>query len=197
MLAFASWPDVLLGDASFVLRDFSVFGYPIAHYHRECFWRGELPLWNPLNNGGLPFLAQWNTMCLYPGTLLYLLGPMPWAVGGFSLAHLLLAGAGAYRLAHHWTGNRFAAAVAGTAFALNGASLACITWPNYCVALGWLPWIVLLTEQAWREGGKQLVLAALAALAQAHRQASRVEVHVVGSANRHRTGASECRRRLV
>ena len=52
LLIFASWPDVLLGDASFVLRDFSVFGYPIAHYHRECFWRGELPLWNPLNNCG-------------------------------------------------------------------------------------------------------------------------------------------------
>jgi len=163
LLAFVlAFPGIWLGTETFFRSDYGVMAYPAAHYLRQSLRAGELPLWNPLSNCGAPFLAQWGTMCLYPGSLFFVALPMPWALGVFCLLHLWLGGLGARALAERWTGNRFAAAVGGTAFALNGASLACITWPNYCVALGWLPWIVLLTEQAWREGGRKLVLAALA-----------------------------------
>ncbi|MBI5800189.1 MAG: hypothetical protein HZA92_05600, partial [Verrucomicrobia bacterium] len=157
----AAFPEVILGSHTFYYRDFGHFAYPLAHYQRECFWRGEIPLWNPYNSCGLPFLAQWNTICLYPGALIYLLGPMPWALGWFSLAHLLVAGAGAYRLAHHWTGNRFAASVAGLAFAFNGFTLHAVMWPNNVAALAWAPWLWLLVERACKEGGRTLVLATL------------------------------------
>ncbi|PAW85286.1 MAG: hypothetical protein B9S33_10010 [Pedosphaera sp. Tous-C6FEB] len=157
----AAFPEVVLGSHTFYYRDFGHFAYPLAQYHRECFWRGEIPLWNPYNSCGLPHLAQWNTMCLYPGALIYLLGPMPWALGWFSLAHLLLAGAGAYRLAHHWTGNRFAASVAGLTFAFNGFTLHAVMWPNNVAALAWAPWLWLLLERACKEGGRTLLLAAL------------------------------------
>ncbi|NDA65182.1 MAG: hypothetical protein EBY09_00865, partial [Verrucomicrobia bacterium] len=158
---FAAFPEVILGSHTFYYRDFGHFAYPLAHYHRECFWRGEIPLWNPYSSCGLPHLAQWNTMCLYPGALIYLLGPMPWALGWFSLAHLLLAGAGAYRLAHHWTGNRFAASVAGLAFAFNGFTLHAVMWPNNVAALAWAPWLWLRVERACKEGGRTILLAAL------------------------------------
>jgi hypothetical protein len=157
----AAFPEVVLGSHTFYYRDFGHFAYPLAHYHRDCFWRGEIPLWNPYNSCGLPHLAQWNTMCLYPGALIYLLGPMPWALGWFSLAHLMLAGAGAYRLAHHWTGNRFAACVAGLAFAFNGFTLHAVMWPNNVAALAWAPWLWLLVGRACKEGGRTLLLAAL------------------------------------
>jgi len=49
-------------------------------------------LLNPLNDFGLPFLAQWNTMTLYPGSLIYLLFPLSWSLGIFCLAHLFLGG---------------------------------------------------------------------------------------------------------
>jgi hypothetical protein len=163
LLAFVlAFPGIWMGTETFFRSDYGVMAYPSAHYLRESIRAGELPLWNPLSNCGAPFLAQWGTMCLYPGSLFFVALPMPWALGVFCLLHLWLGGLGARALAERWTGNRLAAAVAGTAFAINGASLACITWPNYCVALGWMPWIVLLTEQAWREGGRKLVLAALA-----------------------------------
>ncbi|MEQ2007866.1 MAG: hypothetical protein ABMA26_13800, partial [Limisphaerales bacterium] len=152
---------MLLGSASFVLRDFSVFGYPIAHYHRECFWRGELPLWNPLNNCGLPFLAQWNTMTLYPGSLLYLLLPLPWSLGFFMLLHLWLGGVGAYAIARRWTGMNFAAAVAGVAYAFHGLTQQSLMWPNNIAAFGLLPWVVLTVESGVREGGRKLIAAAL------------------------------------
>ena len=58
LLIFASFPQVLLGLQTFVVRDFGFFAYPLALFQRECFGRGELPLWNPYNNCGVPFLAQ-------------------------------------------------------------------------------------------------------------------------------------------
>ena len=96
-----AYPDVLFLGRSFVIRDFGYFGYPLAHYHRESFWRGEVPLWNPLSSNGLPFLAQWNTLVLYPGSLIYLLLPLPWSLSVFCLNHMFLAGLEMYFLAHH------------------------------------------------------------------------------------------------
>ena len=122
-----------------IFRDYGLFGYPLAFYHRESFWRGEVPLWNPLNDCGIPFLAQWSTMVLYPGSLFYLLLPLSWSLGVFCLAHLFLAGLGMYFLAHRWTANRLAASVAGLAFAFNGFTLSSLMWPNCTASLGWMP----------------------------------------------------------
>ena len=161
-----AFPGVLAGLSTFFFRDFGVLGYPMVYYHRECFWRGEFPLWNPLSNCGAPFLAQWGTMALYPGSLFYLVLPLPWSLNFFCLAHLFLAGLGMYFLAWRWVGNRFAASVAGMGFVFNGVTLSCLMWPNYTVALGWMPWVILVTEQAWREGGRKVVGAGILATMQ-------------------------------
>src|SRR5881628_858054 len=158
---FAAYPEVVLGMRTFFFRDFGYFGYPLAFHHRESFWRGELPLWNPLSNCGLPFLAQWNTMTLYPGSAFYLLFPLSWSLGVFCLLHQFLAGLGMYFLGRKWTGNRLGASVAGLAFALNGLTLNCLMWPNNIAALGWMPWVVLMTERAWVERGRRIASAAL------------------------------------
>lgn len=89
LLVFVAFPSVVLGTQTFVFRDFGLFSYPVAFFHRECFWQGELPSWNPLSQCGLPFLAQWNTLTLYPPSLFYLLLPLTWALPVFCLAHLL------------------------------------------------------------------------------------------------------------
>ena len=160
VLIFAAFPQVLLGLQTFVMRDFGFFVFPLAHYQRECFWHGQLPLWNPYNNCGVPFLAQWNTMPLYPPALIYLLLPLEWSLSFFSLLHLFWAGLGMYCLAHRWTGSRLAAAVGGLIFAFNGLSLNLLMWPSHIATLSWMPWVVLTVERAWEEGRHQLVLAA-------------------------------------
>jgi hypothetical protein len=158
-LICAAYPEVLVGVGTFFHRDYAVFGYPLAYYHRQSFWRGEVPLWNPLNDCGLPFLAQWNTLVLYPLSLIYLLFPLSWSLGIFCLAHFFLAGMGMYFLACRWTQNRFAAAVAGLVFPFNALMLNCLMWPNNIAAMCWLPWVVLATERAWRDGGRSILLA--------------------------------------
>jgi hypothetical protein len=162
LIILAMFADVILGGRTFIVRDFGLFGYPLACYHRESFWRGELPFWNPLSHCGIPFLAQWNSLALYPGSLFYLLLPLDWSLGLFNLLHLFLCGLTMYALAFHWTGNRLAATIAGLGFALNGFTLNCLMWPNYIASLAWMPLVVLTAERAWRRGGRQLVLAVLA-----------------------------------
>lgn len=164
-LIFLCFPDVITGAKSFFMGDFGAFGYPLALSHRESFWRGEMPLWNPLNNCGLPFLAQWNTLTLYPLCLVYLLLPLPWSLCLFNLLHLFLAGFGMYFLARRWSGNYAAAAAAGLIFAFNGLSLHALKWPNNIAALGWMPWVILATEKVWCEGGWRRIVVAAAVCA--------------------------------
>ena len=160
-LIAAAFPAVLWGKSTLVFGDYGLFGYPLAHYHRESFWRGEVPLWNPLNDCGLPFLAQWNTLVCYPLSLIYILLPLPWSLGFYCLMHLFLAGMGMYFLANRWTGNRLAASVAGVAYAFSGLLLHCLIWPNNIAALGWMPWVVCSVERAWHNGGRTTAIAAV------------------------------------
>jgi len=162
LLILAAFPQVLSGLQTFVVRDFGFFAYPLAHFQQECFQRGELPFWDPFNNCGAPFLAQWNTMPLYPPALIYLLAPLQWSLGVFCLLHLWWAGLGMYFLARRWTGSPFAAAFAGVAFAFNGVTLNLLMWPSHIATFSWMPWVVLAVELAWREGMQKIILAAFA-----------------------------------
>jgi hypothetical protein len=162
LLIFAAFPQVILGLETFVARDFGFFAYPLAHFQRDCFWRGELPFWNPYNQCGVPFLAQWNTMPLYPPSLIYLTLPLAWSLSFFCLLHLWFAGLGMFFLARRWTGNNFAAAFAGTVFSFNGFTLNLLMWPSHIATFAWMPWVVLAVELAWRDGGRKIFLAAMA-----------------------------------
>jgi hypothetical protein len=156
----------LLGGRSFFYRDYGVLGYPVIAYARERFWRGELPLWNPLSDCGAPFLAQWGSMTLYPFSLIYLTLPLPWSLDLFCVLHLFWGGLGTYRLLLTWTRGRLAPAIGGLLFALNGVTLSCLIWPNYAVALGWMPWVVLFSLEACSAGGVRVIHAAFAAALQ-------------------------------
>jgi hypothetical protein len=160
-LIAAHFAAILCGFQTFFLRDFGYFSYPLAQYHRECFWRGELPLWSPFNSCGMPFLAQWNTLTLYPPSLIYLLLPLPWSLNLFCLLHLFAGGMGMYFLAHRWSGNRFAACVAATLFVFSAFTLNCVMWPNNIAALGLMPWVILLVQRGWQRGGRQLLIGSL------------------------------------
>ena len=160
-LILGQYPQVILGQGTFFFRDFGFFAYPLAHHHRESFWQGEVPLWNGLSNCGLPFLAQWNTLTLYPGSLFYLLAPLSWALSVFCLLHQFLAGIGMYCLARRWTRDGLAAAVAGFSFAMNGLVINSLMWPNNIAALGWMPLVVLSAERARKMGGRALWVAGI------------------------------------
>jgi hypothetical protein len=66
-----------------------------------------------------------------------------------------------YFLARRWSGNEFAAAFAGVAFAFNGFTLNLLMWPSHIATFSWLPWVILAVEAAWRKGGRKIFLAAI------------------------------------
>lgn len=158
----ARFPRVVFGKETFFYRDYGLFTYPVAHYFRECFWHGQLPLWNPFNNFGVPLLAQWNTSIFYLPSLFFLLFPLTWALAVFNLMHLAFAGFGMYFLARRWTGSQLAASVAGMAFAFNGLSLHMLMWISNLAAWAWMPWVVLAVEKSWTGSRRALGLAAFA-----------------------------------
>jgi hypothetical protein len=166
LLIGATFPQVLTGLETFVVRDYGFFAYPLAHFQEACYRSAELPMWNPYNNCGAPFLAQWNTMPLYPPALFYLLLPLQWALGIFCLLHLWFAGLGMYFLARRWTEDSFAGAFAGVAFAFNGLTLNLLMWPSHIATLAWMPWVVLAVEASWSGGGRKILLAAMAGAVQ-------------------------------
>jgi len=57
-------------QASLTLGDFSGQFVTFAGYQYDRFAAGEIPLWNPYNNGGLPFIADTQAAVFYPPRLL-------------------------------------------------------------------------------------------------------------------------------
>jgi hypothetical protein len=162
-MVFIPFGNVLLGFDTFVGRDFGLYSLPVAAFHKQCFWRGEWPVWNPYDCCGLPFLAQFNTLALYPLSLIYLLLPLTWSLPAFCLFHVFLGGMGMYFLARRWTGSQAGAALAGVMFSFNGLSLNFLMWPSHIATFSWVPWVVLLVEDGGRAGGRRMFAGALAA----------------------------------
>jgi hypothetical protein len=160
-LLVITFPQVVAGFEIFGYLDFGQFAFPIAFYHRESFWRGEWPFWNALNNCGVPFLAQWNTLTLYPPSLFYLLLPFPWSLGVFLLLHLFWGGLGMHFLAGRMTNSRMAGTVAGAVFAFNGFAWYALIWPHVITAMAWAPWVLLTVECALTGNARAVLLAGL------------------------------------
>lgn len=144
---FAAFPEVVTGIATFVYRDYGIFSYPNAYYLKQCFWRGEIPFWNPLNNCGIPFLAQWNTQTLYPPALFYLLLPLEWSLPIFNLIHLFFAGIGMYLLLYLIVKNRLGAAIGSIAYCFSGIAINSVMWQSNIAAMGWAPWFIAAVYQ--------------------------------------------------
>jgi hypothetical protein len=69
-------------QASLARGDFSGQFVAFAAYQYERFSQGEIPLWNPYNNGGLPFIADTQAAVFYPPRLLTIV--LSHQAGGFS-----------------------------------------------------------------------------------------------------------------
>lgn len=72
----------------FAEGDFTGQFVAFAAYQYERFAQGEVPLWNPYNNSGLPFIADTQAAVFYPPRLVTL--ALAALVGGFSQALLQL-----------------------------------------------------------------------------------------------------------
>ena len=141
--------------------------YPLFEWECREWQAGRLPLWNPLDDGGTPVLADTTSSVLYPGKLVFAL-PINFRLRYhiYITAHLLLAAGMAYRLARHWQCSREASGLAAISYAFGGSVLFQYCNVVFLVSAAWLPFGLLATDRMLRERslGWALTLGATLAL---------------------------------
>lgn len=114
---------------------------------------GRLPLWNPYNYCGAPFLAANNTAVFSPFRLPDYLFPGPVTIAWVQMLKSLVVGVGAYLFFRRALGVGFwPAAVGAWCSPLIGFLVLWRGYPPSFVVV-WLPWLLLATDGAVRRPG--------------------------------------------
>ena len=151
----------LLHGEVFTLRDHFDYFQPLRWFTAAELREGRLPLWNPYNAGGEPWLANPQTGVFYPPTWLFVVLPFATAYMLFLYLHLLLLGWGAY-LFFSRNASQGAALVGAVALMFCGPVLSLLDISNNLATLAWIPLALWCAEEgAWRRGGAALALAFL------------------------------------
>src|SRR5436190_5790247 len=143
----------LVSDRSFALRDAGHFYYPLFEWCCREWATGRVPLWNPLENCGVPVLADATSSVLYPGKLVFLL-PVNFVLRYklYIILHAVLAAAGSYGLARAWKASHSAAALAAIAYACGGGVVFQYSNVVFLVGAAWLPLAALAADRMLRRG---------------------------------------------
>ena len=150
----AAWifAPALDGGSSFAFRDAAHYYHPLFEYIRGEWGRGQLPLWNPYENIGMPLLAENTSSVFYPGKLIFAL-PLDYTLlyNLYIVLHVLLAAAGVYRLARRFGSSELAAGLAAMSYAFGGSVLFQYCNVVFLVGAAWLPWAALSADRMLRE----------------------------------------------
>ncbi|MBI5527328.1 MAG: YfhO family protein [Deltaproteobacteria bacterium] len=150
LFAAAAWVyrDVIFFGAAFLGLDASLQQEAFAFFRRRLL-EGAFPTWNPHVVCGAPVFADAHSQLLYPPNLVLLFFPDTVRAWSFlSMAHLLVAGGGAYLFGREIGYLRTAALVSGLAFMLCQFVLSVIDEPVALHSIVWLPLILWCTHRA-------------------------------------------------
>jgi len=143
--------------------DLLAYYYPMLKYGFAQLRSGQLPLWDPYQSCGTPFLAVPNIGLFYPLYLPYLLLDAATAFNLDVAVHLLIASTAMFLLCRHFKMERGSALVAGVVYAYSGSMLLKVYFPNFIAPVVWIPLIFLLVDRILR-GRAWWPCAALAAV---------------------------------
>lgn len=139
--AVAFWAIVLAPGATQILANLDVLAYfyPIYETTYARVARGEVPLWNPYQLCGAPWIATLQGGFFYPPHVLYVILPTPTALAVLAAGHLALAAAATVAFARRVGIGLLGAFLAGTLLVLRGRTPDLIVSPNFLEAIAWLP----------------------------------------------------------
>lgn len=127
-----------------LVSDLLLENYAWKLFIRERLSQGELPLWNPHQFAGLPFLAAGQHSALYPLSVLFLLLPIPQAYGWFTVLSLAWAGLSLYILLRILGRSRTASLLGGLVFQGSGFLTVSVVFPMIIAGAAWLPFILAM-----------------------------------------------------
>ncbi len=134
--------------------------YPWRLFAAESLRAGIIPLWNPYQFCGTPFVANAQSAVFYPLNAIFWALPVSRAFGWSAWLHLLLTGWFAYLFLRKIGAERIGAVAGAIVWQGNGFFLAWIHLPTVLCTAAWLPLILFFVERALSEGRLRWALAA-------------------------------------
>lgn len=129
-----------------LLSDLVLQNYQWKSFLRQSISDGTIPLWQPNQFAGSPFLAAGQHSALYPFSVIYYVLPLPRAYGWFTVSQLWLAGALMYLFVRGIGLGRLAGAVAGVAYQFSAFMIVSVVFPMMIAGAAWLPLLLLMIE---------------------------------------------------
>ena len=162
------WNRVLVGDSVLLpgqfLRGFAPFGsdaqapwnllqwdgmaqyFPWRTFAARELQAGQIPLWNPHQFAGTPFVANLQSAVFYPLNFPFWTMDVARAFGVSAFLHSLLATLSTYFWVQHWRRSRAASLLAAIAFGFGGYLTFWATLPTLSNSASWIPLLLLLFE---------------------------------------------------
>ncbi|MEP7287936.1 MAG: oligosaccharide flippase family protein [Chloroflexota bacterium] len=134
-----------------LLSDLVLENLAWKQFIRESIANHEIPLWNPYNFAGTPFLAAGQHSAMYPFSAIYYVMPLEKAYGWFTVSQIWLAGLMMYLFARGLGIGRFGATIAAIAYQLSGFFLASVVFQMIIAAAAWFPFLLLMVEYTIRQ----------------------------------------------
>ncbi len=137
------FPEIIFGGQTLYWSDLSWIHYPRHIFAAEEWLAGRMPLWDPYQHNGLPFLAETQVGVLYPLSILFLSNLSPsLELSLFIVLHFTLAALFTFTLARSLAMSYPAATVAGLSFGYGGFLMAQVANLNIMTGAAWLPLIL-------------------------------------------------------
>jgi hypothetical protein len=139
--------------------DIYIAHYPMTAYGFDALRRGDLPLWNPYQLCGEPFLAIPYTGLFYPLNFPYWLLDAATGTEVAFLVHMFFGGIAMWALLRTLGAGGLAGVTAAITFAWSGWLILNANQPSLFAAMTWMPATLLLIEWALR--GRRVALLGL------------------------------------
>src|SRR5688572_45933 len=146
---YATYADVVHAPTTphnDVVSDLILENYQWKSFIRQQIALGEVPLWNPHQFSGIPFLAAGQHSALYPLSIIYYIMPLWLAYGWFTVLNIWLAGVFMFLFARGLGIGRAGALLAGIIYQFCGTVIASVVFQMMIGALPWLPLMLLMSE---------------------------------------------------
>ena len=140
-IALLLFAKPLLKNEVLTLRDHSDYFQPLRLFTNQELRRGHLPLWNPYNASGEPWLANPQTGVFYPPAWIFIVVPFAPAYALFLAAHVALLGCGAFLLFRR-IADPPAAFAGALALMLCGPALSLLDVSNTLTTFAWIPLVL-------------------------------------------------------
>jgi len=158
IVALAAMARPLVRGEVFSLRDHSGYFLPMRWFTALELRSGRLPLWNPYNASGEPWLANPQTGVFYPPAWLFTVVPFVPAYVLFLLLHMALLGGGAFVLFSRRVSVP-SALIGAVSLMVCGPLLSLLDVSNNYATFAWLPLVLWCAVAGARPRTSALVMA--------------------------------------